>query len=164
MGVICASLVFDRPLGPHYLTYLAAPSPLTAVVDMSALVDTAEFDGRGLVYLPRYLASDHPEFDRPDVEIEARWLPALRAIYPNAGAVIAHSIARARHVFAVPPVGYSSSFPPLTTAHPSVHVVSSAHLVHATLNVDETLGLGDWAARQLVSAGRIDRDALLSRG
>lgn len=164
MGVICASVVFDRPVSSHYLTYLAAPSPLTAVVDMSALVDADEFGGRGLVYLPRYLPSDHPDFGVSDTDLEARWLPALRAVYPDAGEVRACSIARARHVFAVPSVGYSTSVPPLTTAYPSVHVVSSAHLVHATLNVDETLALGSWAGGQLLATGRIDRDALLSRG
>jgi protoporphyrinogen oxidase len=166
MGVVCASLLLDRPLSPHYLTYLAAPSPLTAVVDMSALVDPTELAGRGLVYLPRYVAPDDELFDRADAEIEAAWVPALRAVYPELADrdVLAFAVARTRHVFAVPDPGYSMRVPPLTTADPRVHVVSSAHLVHATLNVDETVSLGRWAADELVRTGRIERSALLARG
>jgi protoporphyrinogen oxidase len=166
MGVICASVVLDRRLSPHYLTYLAAPTPLTGIVDMSALVDADELGHRGLVYLPRYLASDHADFDTSDAELQSRWLPALAAVYPDAtpGGIRAFAVARARHAFAVPSVGYSTRVPPLTTQNPRVHVVSSAHLVHATLNVDETIALGTWAGQELVARGRIDRDALLSRG
>ncbi len=165
MGVVCASAVFERPISQHYLTYLAAPSPLTAVVDMSALVDTDDLGGRGLVYLPRYVASDDPLFERSDEELEAEWLTSLHSIYPDLGSnsLVGFAVARARHVFAVPGVRYSERVPPLTIAGDRVHVVSSAHLVHATLNVDETVSLGTWAARELIDRGRIERDRLLAR-
>ncbi len=165
MGVVCASAVFERSVSPHYLTYLAAPTPLTAVVDMSALVDAADLAGRGLVYLPRYVASDDPLFERSDDELREEWLGALRAVYPDleSNELIAFAVARARHVFAVPAVGYSARVPPLTVEGDRIHLVGSAHLVHATLNVDETVALGTWAARELVARGRIDRASLLAR-
>ncbi len=166
MGVVCASVLLDRPLSPHYLTYLAVPSPLTAVVDMSALVPVADLRGRGLVYLPRYLPSDDPGFDIADDELRSTWLTALGSVYPELAErnVEAFAVARARHVFVVPRTRASQVVPPLTTAAPGVHVVNSSHLVHATLNVDETVGLANWAADELVTRGRIDVDRLVSRG
>jgi protoporphyrinogen oxidase len=165
MGVVCASAVFARPVSAHYLTYLAAPTPLTAVVDMSALVDAVELADRGLVYLPRYVPSDDPLFERSDDDLRDEWLGALGAICPDleTNELVAFAVARARHVFAVPGVGYSDRVPPLTIEGHRIHLVGSAHLVHATLNVDETVALGTWAARELVSSGRIDRDRLLAR-
>ncbi len=164
MGVVCASVVLDRPLSPHYLTYLAAPSPLTAVVDMSALIDADERSGRGLIYLPRYASAASDVFDTDDATLERDWLDALAAVYPefDRNRVQGFAVARSSHVFAVPGVGYSARVPPLTV-HPHVHVISSAHLVHATLNVDETVALGTWGARELVERGRIERDRLLAR-
>lgn len=50
-GVICASLLMRRPLGGAYLTYIADDSiPFTAVIEMSSLVDRAQFCGHHLVY------------------------------------------------------------------------------------------------------------------
>ncbi len=164
MGVVCAAVVLDRPLSPHYLTYLAAPSPLTAVVDMSALIDADERSGRGLIYLPRYAAAGSAVFNTDDATLEREWLDALATVYPafDRSRVRGFAVARSPHVFAVPGVGYSARVPPLTV-HPRVHAISSAHLVHATLNVDETVALGTWAARELAELGRSDRDRLLSR-
>lgn len=166
MGVVCASVLLDRPLSPHYLTYLAAPSPLTAVVDMSAMVPADALRGRGLVYLPRYLPSDDPGFEVDDDELRSGWLAALGSVYPELADrnVEAFAVARARHVFVVPRTRASQVVPPLTTAASGVHVVNSAHLFHATLNVDETVGLANWAAGELVAHGRIDVDRLVSRG
>ena len=53
-GIVCASLLLERPLSPYYLTYITDEAPFTAVVEMSALVDRQHFGGRSLVYLPRY--------------------------------------------------------------------------------------------------------------
>src|SRR5262249_37501559 len=59
MGIVCASLLLNRPLGPYYLTYITDPStPFTAVVEMTAFVDPAELGGHHLVYLPKYLAPE----------------------------------------------------------------------------------------------------------
>jgi hypothetical protein len=66
----------------------------------------------------------------------------------SAGDLLAFRISRARHVFALSTLGYSSALPPMTTSVPGLHIVNSSHIVHATLNVDETIQL---AERALVS-------------
>lgn len=155
MGIVCASLLLARPLGGYYLTYLTddGPSddagstglPFTAVVEMTAFVDPAEVGGHHLVYLPRYVPPDHPLFEASDDEVRERFEPALRRLYPDLADedVLAFRVSRVRQVFAVPTIGYSERIPPMVTSVPGLYLAGSAHLLNATLNVDDTLGLVD---------------------
>lgn len=158
-GIVCASLLLRKPLGPYYLTYLMDDVPFTAVVEMSAFVDRASFGGNALVYLPKYVAPDDPLFAAPDDEIEARFVDALARIHPSFSRddVLAFRVSRVRQVFAIPTVGYSHTLPPTATSVRGVHVVNSAQIVNGTLNVDETVQLADsWAAG--VAAGDADAE------
>lgn len=158
-GIVCASLLLRKPLGPYYLTYLMDDVPFTAVVEMSAFVDRASFGGNSLVYLPKYVAPDDPLFAVADDEIESRFVDALARVYPSFSRddVLAFRVSRARQVFAIPTVGYSKTLPPTATSVPGVHVVNSAQIVNGTLNVDETVQLAEsWAAG--VAAGNDDKE------
>jgi protoporphyrinogen oxidase len=158
-GIVCASLLLRKPLGPYYLTYLMDDVPFTAVVEMSAFVDRASFGGHSLVYLPKYVAPDDPLFAVADDEIESRFVDALARVYPSFSRddVLAFRVSRARQVFAIPTVGYSKTLPPTATSVPGIHVVNSAQIVNGTLNVDETVQLAEsWAAG--VAAGNDDKE------
>jgi protoporphyrinogen oxidase len=144
MGVICASLLLPRPLTPYYLTYLADPaSPFTAVVEMTAFVDPALLGGWTLVYLPKYAAPDDALFDAGDEEIRELFLTHLRRMHPHLrlSDVAAFKVSRARHVFAVPSLGYSRTMPSTITSVPGLRLIGSANLPFATLNVNDTLSL-----------------------
>jgi protoporphyrinogen oxidase len=144
MGIVCASLLLERPLGPYYLTYITDPeTPFTAVVEMTAFVDPGQLGGRHLVYLPKYVAPDSPLFEAGDEEIRAGFLPYLRRMYPHLrdDEVLAFRVSRVRRVFAVPTLGYSARMPATTSSVPGLHLVGSAQLPFATLNVNDTLGL-----------------------
>ncbi len=144
-GIVCASLLLRRPLSPYYLTYVTDAAPFTAVVEMTALVDRAQLGGHALVYLPRYVPSDDPWLDKDDDSVRAELLPALQRIHPQLRQddVLAFPVARTRYVMAVPTLGCSERLPPVRTGVPGVSAITSAHLVNATLNVDETLALAD---------------------
>jgi len=153
-GIICASAVLKRPLNGCYITYIADPDiPYTAVIEMSALVDRAQFDGHSLVYLPHYVASDDPAFEQSDEAIEARFTSALLGMYPSLGRedILAFRVSRVRQVLAVATLDYSETLPPMATSVPGLHVVNSAHIVNGTLNVDETIKLADAAVPSLLA-------------
>jgi protoporphyrinogen oxidase len=154
-GILCASLVLNRPLGGHYLTYLTDPAlPFTAIVEMSALTGTGDFGGRTLVYLPRYVTQEDAFWGLDDAEIEARFLAGLRRVYPDlrADEVEGFRCARVREVMAVPTVGYRDRVPPVATSIPGLYVVNSAQIIDGTLNVDATLGALE-AAMPVLAAG-----------
>lgn len=154
-GIICASVVLDRPLGGSYLTYLTDPDlPFTAVVEMSALTGTERFGGRTLAYLPRYVTQVDPYWDLDDDAIRERFLAGLRRVFPDSAQaeVLAFRLARVRNVMAVPTLGYSEAAPPVETNLDGLFVVNSAQITDGTLNVDATLGVLDRALPRLLAA------------
>lgn len=155
-GIICASLVIDRPLGGHYLTYLTDEDlPFTAIVETSALTGTERFGGKTLAYLPRYVTQDDPFWALDDEAVQDRFLGGLARVIPgfDRGAVRAFRLARVRQVMAVPTLGYSDKVPGVATNLPGFHIVNSAQITDGTLNVDATLGVVERALPQLLGAG-----------
>ncbi len=163
-GVVCPSLLLERPLANYYVTNITEPSvPFTAVIEMTALVDPTTFAGRSLVYLPRYLAQQDTTWARSDADIVDESVTALEKMYPHfrRSQVIAWQVGRARDVLAVPTLDYSRTLlPPLNTSVPNVFVVNSAQIANGTLNVNETLAL---AARQVEALAPLMRTAAESR-
>lgn len=157
-GVVCASLLLEKPLAGYYLSYLTDPGiPFTALIEMTALVDPAEFRSRTLIYLPCYAPASDPLFELTDEEIRARFTASLSRICPpfRNNPILAFRVSRTEEVFPLPVLGYSSRLPPLTTNVPGLTAVSSAHIVNGTLNVNDTLKIAERAAKSLVfSDGR----------
>ena len=68
-----------------------------------------------------------------------------------------------REVFAIPVLGHSQRVPPMATSVPGVHLVTSAQIVNGTLNVNETVGLAERAARHLLDELRAPNENQSSR-
>ncbi len=148
-GIICASLLLRKPLSPFYVTNITDPGlPFTAVIDMSALVNRKYFAGNGLIYLPKYIPADSPEFELPDKVIEEQFVGGLRRMYPqfDPGELLAFRVSRVRYLLPISTLGYSDRLPPISTSIPGVHIVNSVHIVNGTLNVNETIQLAEKAA------------------
>jgi protoporphyrinogen oxidase len=155
-GIICASLLLRKPLGGYYVTNITDSSiPFTAVIEMGALVDRKHFDGNYLVYLPKYVEPEHPDFALSDKEIEERFLNALFGMYPELRPedVLCFKVSRVRNVFAVPTLNYSRSVPEISTSVPGLFLVNSSQIINGTLNVNETVQLADRAVPVLLRAG-----------
>ena len=83
-GIVCASVLLKKPLGPYYVTNITDNFvPFTAVIEMSVLVDRAEFGGHSLVYLPKYVAPDDAIFAESDESLRERFTAALAQMYPH---------------------------------------------------------------------------------
>jgi protoporphyrinogen oxidase len=144
-GIVCASVLMKESLSPFYVTNITDETPFTGIIEMSALVDKAEFGGRALVYLPKYVAPDDELFERTDAEIEETFLTALEKMYPyfDRKGVEAFKISRVRQVFPLPVLDYSAYLPSINTSVDGLYVVNSAHILNGTLNVNETVQLAE---------------------
>ena len=146
LGVVCASLLLKKPLSQFYVTNITDPGfPFTGVIEMSALVEQKYFAGHSLVYLPKYVTPDDPIFNLTDQEIQELFFPALMRMHPELRPddLVRFQVARARTVFALPTCNYSQTLPPVQTATAGIYVLNSAHIVHGTLNVNETVKLAE---------------------
>jgi protoporphyrinogen oxidase len=156
-GIVCASLLLKRPLAEYYVTNLIDSwIPFTAVIEMSALVEKAQFNGNSLVYLPKYDDPADPAFEQSDAQIEQKFIAALQRMYPDFSPddVLAFRVSRVRRVLAIPTLDYSSKLAPMQTNVAGIHVVNSSHIQNGTLNVNECIQLAEAAAPKLLqSAG-----------
>lgn len=152
-GLVCASLLLKRPLDKYYVTNITDDVPFTAVIEMTALVDAAEFGFKNLVYLPKYLDPEDPLFEQPDQKIRESFLCGLARMYPHFSPddVLAFRVSRVRNVLAISTLDYTANLPPMATSVPGLHIVNSAHIVNGTLNVNETLQLADRAMPGLLA-------------
>jgi protoporphyrinogen oxidase len=152
-GIVCASVLLKRPLDKFYVTNITDEGiPFTAVIEMSALVDKAEFAGHSLVYLPKYVDPSDPIFTETDDSIRARFVAALQKMYSHftPDDVLEFQVSRVKNVFAISTLNYSETVPAFTTSMPDVFIVNSAQIANGTLNVNETLALAERAMPELL--------------
>ncbi len=142
IGVVCTSLLLDRPLGGYYVTNITDSNiPLTGVIEMGSIVAPEYLGGNYLVYLPRYLMAGDPALSEPSESIHERCLATLEKMYPNfnRSQVRAIQTARAKHVMALPTLNYSAQLPPVVTSLPGYYILNSAQITKGNLNVNETI-------------------------
>ena len=120
---------------------------------MTALVDPAQFGGRHLVYLPKYVPVDDPMFEASDGEIQATFFSALKKMHPDLRDedLLTFQVSRVRQVFVIPTLNYSNKLPPVTTSISGLHILNSAHIVNGTLNINDTVQLAERAIPRLLS-------------
>ena len=151
-GIVCVSLLLKRPLKGYYVTNITDPVPITAVIEMTTIVDKQELGGHDLVYLPKYVHRDDPIFERTDQDIEEEFLSTIENMYPEFSRddVVAFRISRVRNVMALPTLRYSEKLPPMQTSIPGVFAVTSSHIVKGNLNVNETIDLAEEGLRDVL--------------
>jgi protoporphyrinogen oxidase len=121
---------------------------------MTALVDRdAEFGGRSLIYLPKYIPSGSSDFSLTDAELEAQFISAIEGLYPefDRNDLLNFQVSRVKYVMALSTLNYSKTLPSMHTSIPGIHIVNSAHIVNATLNVNDTIQLAERAVPELLS-------------
>jgi protoporphyrinogen oxidase len=160
LGVVCVSLVLRKALGGYYVTNITdAGFPFTGVIEMTALVDPRHFSGQALVYLPKYAPSHDGLFEEQDSAIFERFFAGLARMFPSLAPrdVVAWRVSRARHVMAIPEVGYARRLPPLETSLPGLSLATSAQIVNNTLNVNATVAWAEACLPRLVSESRAQK-------
>ena len=154
LGIVCSSLLLKKPLSKYYVTNITDDwVPLTAVIEMTTIVDRRELGGHALVYLPKYMMSDEPGFAETDDVIRERCLSTLEKMYPEFSRddVLAFRTSRARYVMALPTLSYSERLPPMKTSVPGVYAVNSAHILKGNLNVNETIEIAENAIQGVLA-------------
>lgn len=142
LGVICMVLVTRTPLVPFYVVNLADERlPFTGIIGMSNVVSRQETAGRHLTYLPKYVLSDDPLWQRTDEEVRALFFEGIRLLFPDLRLeeIEAVHINRAIKVQPLQVLNYSSLVPRVVTAHEDFFVLNTSQFVHGTLNNNEVM-------------------------
>jgi protoporphyrinogen oxidase len=165
LGIVCSSMLVKKSITPYYVTNITDDwVPLTAVIEMTTIVDKSETGGYSLVYLPKYMMADDPGFAESDDVIRERCLSTLEKMHPHFSRedVVAFRTSRARCVMALPTLNYSERLPPMQTSIPGVWAINSAHILKGNANVNETVETAETAIETVladtIQAGRAVRE------
>lgn len=153
LGVICPSIVLKRKVSPYYVTNIIDDwPPFTGIIEMTALIDTKETKGKHLVYLPKYVEPNSPLFDLKSEETGSFFAENLLKMYPflKNDDIIHLAVSSARHVFALPTIGYSTKLPPVKTSIPGYYIINSAQIINGTLNVNETIQVAEKKLNEII--------------
>lgn len=145
LGVVCVVARVKRSISPYYSVNITDRRiPLTTVVETTHVVDP-ERAGGTLLYIPKYVAPDNPDLDRPADEIRAEYLAHTRTMFPalREEDVLATHVARARvaepvHVLGSPRPQAADLFPA-----PGLATASSAHVYPELVNGQAVIGVAD---------------------
>ena len=155
LGIVCASLLLKKPLSVYYVTNLTDDwVPMTAVIEMTTIVDPKELGGKSLVYLPKYVPAEHEMFEKSDEDVKESFLAALERMYPDftRDDVEAFEISRVRNVMAIPTLRYSEQLPPMNSSVDGLYVVNSSYILKGNLNVNESITIAEDAMETVLKA------------
>ena len=154
LGIVCASMLLEKPISPYYVTNITDTwVPMTAVIEMSNIVDKSELGGRSLVYLPKYVPANHELFEKSDQEIKESFVSALEKMHPEFSReqIVDFKMCRTRLVMAIPTLNYSQSLPEQKTSVPGLYLVNSSYILKGNLNVNETIEIAEDAYRDVIT-------------
>jgi protoporphyrinogen oxidase len=154
LGVICPSILLKKPISRFYVTNITDTwPPFTGIIEMTALIDKKEVDGKHLIYLPKYVNPDDPLFDKDDAGLKKIFLDALLKMYPELTTedLIFWGVSKARVVFALPTINYSKNIPGINTSIDNYYIVNSAQIINGTLNVNETIQVAEKKLNEIIS-------------
>jgi protoporphyrinogen oxidase len=130
LGVVCEVLLLKRSITPYYVLNLTDRRlPFTGIIEFSNLAGREEFDGRSVVYLPRYSGPTSETWATDDERIHQENMAGVKLVDPDLGEsdLIAWQINRARYVQPIHGVGKGDQLPPLALA-PGLAYLSTAQI------------------------------------
>jgi protoporphyrinogen oxidase len=154
LGVICPSVMLRKAISPYYVTNITDTwPPFTGVIEMTALIDKNEVDGKHLIYLPKYVNPDDALFDKDDAALRKIFMDALFKMYPEIKEedVLFWGVSKARVVFALPTINYSNKVPGINTSLKNYYIVNSAQIINGTLNVNETIQVAETKLKDILN-------------
>ena len=153
LGVICMVLRLRRAVSPYYVLNLTDPGlPFTGVIGLTTLVDPQEIGGDHLIYLPRYLPDNDPDFDKPDEAFFAPFMDAMQRVFWRRGFsmddVILWRVFRSRFVSPIHTLHYDEQRLPIPMLPGQLYLLNTGRILGGTLNnnqmIEEAeLGLGE---------------------
>ncbi len=153
LGVVCVSILLDKPVSDFYITNITDSwIPFTGVIEMSALVDKKYFNGKSLIYLPKYVTVDDEIYNKPDDEIRKSFIEIFTKMYPwiKQEDIKFAGVARARNVITVAKLNYSQNLPEVKTSIPDLFIVNTSHIKDGTLNVNETVRVAETKLQEIL--------------
>ncbi len=151
---ICLVLELDRALGETYWLNVTDPSfPFVGIIEHTNFRDPAEYGGRHVVYLSRYLPQDDPLLAQDDRGVLDFALPHLQRMFPqfDPASILRFHVWRAMWAQPVVRRNYASLVPSEDVGPPGLHLCSMAQIYPEDRGTNHAVKAGRQLARRLLS-------------
>jgi protoporphyrinogen oxidase len=152
---LCLVLELDRPLGSTYWLNVTDPEfPFVGIIEHTHFQPSAQYGGRHIVYLSRYLPQDDPLLAQgPDGVLDFA-LPHLRRMFPafDRAWLLRHHVWRADWAQPVITRQYSALIPPEEALGPGLHLCSMAQIYPEDRGTNYAVRAGRALARRIITA------------
>jgi protoporphyrinogen oxidase/putative flippase GtrA len=162
IGVICVVLKLRRPVTPHVWVNIVDPAmPIPGIIEFSNLRRPAT--GDTVVYVPYYMPTGNPLWERRDDEFVAEAMACLQRINPSLTKtdLIAWHVGRLRHAQPICPPGFAARIPPVQTAIAGLQIADTCFYYPEDRGLAESIRLGRAMADAIgPSPARADKTSL----
>ena len=131
MGAICTILSMEESLSPVYWLNVADPGySFGGVIEQTHLIPPKEYGGRHLVYLSRYVRSDHPLWSKSDETLLSQQLDELKLLFGRSIKPILndHWVFRGRFAAPITGLKFSKKIPSYETPIPGLYMAAMPHV------------------------------------
>lgn len=159
-GVVNALFFLSHPLDGYYWTpVLDSGASFDGVVQMTALVDPAQYGGRHLVYVMRYCDRESTLFKEPVEQIAERWTRELLHLYRDLplqqNAIVETQVFRAPFVEPVYPLGYRAMQPQIEVDSAPLLLATTAQVYPQITAWNSSVRLSSRVVRRLAERGAL---------
>ena len=157
LSVLCLFVVLDRRLSSYYVTNLLDTTlPFTGIVEVTNIVDPAEFGDRHIVYLPKYATRTDPVNSKSDDTVTELFLAGLRKVFPDlpSEAILHTQLFREQYVQPLQEVNTPGRNHANRTPLEGVYVANSTMIHNSTLNNNAAIEVAERAVAVMSEALR----------
>lgn len=153
LGNICLILGLDRSLSSTYWLNIADPKfPFVGVIEHTNFDSTANYGGKHIVYLSKYLPTSDPRYSFSNEELLRYSVPHITRMFPGFSESWINSYFVWREQFSQPVITkrYSTLIPPFKTPVPGVFLSTMAQIYPEDRGTSYAVRGGREAARELL--------------
>ncbi len=152
LAAVLVILVLDRPLSPHYWTYVGdREMPFLGIIEHTNFIPAEQYGGGHIVYLTNYLTRDDRLYQMSAEELYREYLPHLTRINP----AFDESWVKEYHhhkVDAAQPIvttGYADRIPDHRTPIPGLYLANTTQIYPEDRGTNYSVRMGREVARMM---------------
>jgi protoporphyrinogen oxidase len=154
-GVVNMMIFLDRPLDGYYWTpILQSETGFDGLVESSALIDTAHYNGCHAAYVMKYTHRDSALYARDPEAIADEWLEQFLRVYKSRGItaknVVDRVVFKAPFVEPIYPLGYTKRKPSLRMGNSNVYLAASAQVYPYITSWNSSVRIADACMEALI--------------
>ena len=150
IGVVCLLLKLKRSVTPHFWVNIVDPTvPVPGIIEFSNL--RALPTGETIVYVPYYMPTTNPLWNRPDEAFIAEAMRTIRLVNPaiTESDLIGTQLGRLKHAQPVCPPGFQAMIPPVQTPIAGLQIADTCFYYPEDRGIAESVRLGQEMAEHV---------------